>query len=563
MKRSLLAITIAAATMQMAQAAPFMPMDARGLAMGNTGVASAKRAHAPAYNPSLLSQANANDDFSIIFPQIGAVVTDENVIIDEAKDINDDIYPKFENLVSGKNNGNNNNLEKNIQDLFDSIKGFENIGLNIDKTETDPLIVKQDLLDKLKELRDGNKEINSKAQKLYLNLDDLDTTVGELSKSLNAIDANPISARLGVSTAVAVPSKKFAVAVSISGTANFSARIDFSDNDLQLLNAYPKAAKDYVNKAIGVTNNVDGTLEELETSINAIDSNTDNQDLLEIFNDFDNQTSGLISNAEGLRDYTSGNIAALGNNPIISKGTLTQEARDPELTSTAEVVGVGVVEAGLSFAREIEVFEQKIAIGVTPKLQKIYTFHYGNEIRNFDDVDSDVIDDSRLDYTDVNIDIGASYRFGKNNNWMAGVVVKNAISNSYRYKDTTIHNPNTGETKTLEGGKVTLDPQFRGGIAYQSKFFNAAFDLDLIKNKPVAYEAATQYASLGVEFDAWSWLQLRAGYRTNLKSTDMKTISAGIGISPFDVFVMDITALANASDYKKEAGAVFEMGLNF
>ena len=70
MKRSLLAVAVTALSIQTAYAAPFMPMDARGLAMGNTGVASAKLAHAPAYNPSLLAQAGEKDDFALLLPPI-------------------------------------------------------------------------------------------------------------------------------------------------------------------------------------------------------------------------------------------------------------------------------------------------------------------------------------------------------------------------------------------------------------------------------------------------------------------------------------------------------------
>ncbi len=62
-RRSLLATSIAMALIQQAAATPLLPMDARGLAMGSTGVASAKLAHAPQYNPALLSTANDEDDF--------------------------------------------------------------------------------------------------------------------------------------------------------------------------------------------------------------------------------------------------------------------------------------------------------------------------------------------------------------------------------------------------------------------------------------------------------------------------------------------------------------------
>ena len=57
-KRALLATSIAMAFMQHASATPLLPIDSRGLAMGSTGAASAKLAHAPQYNPALLSTAN-------------------------------------------------------------------------------------------------------------------------------------------------------------------------------------------------------------------------------------------------------------------------------------------------------------------------------------------------------------------------------------------------------------------------------------------------------------------------------------------------------------------------
>src|SRR5690554_6129390 len=110
LKRTVLATAVAALTIPAATAAPFMPMDARGLAMGNTGVASAKRAHAPAYNPSLLSQARENDDFSLILPQVGVWLSDEEMVIDEADKVNDDIFDSFEKLLI-KDKGGASSLE--------------------------------------------------------------------------------------------------------------------------------------------------------------------------------------------------------------------------------------------------------------------------------------------------------------------------------------------------------------------------------------------------------------------------------------------------------------------
>src|SRR5690606_5184909 len=103
MKRSLLAVAVTALTSQAVYAAPYMPMDARGMAMGNTGVASAKRAHAPAYNPSLLAQGSEKDDFAILLPQVGVQVSDEQEITDEAELLSDEIIPRFEDTIDGNN----------------------------------------------------------------------------------------------------------------------------------------------------------------------------------------------------------------------------------------------------------------------------------------------------------------------------------------------------------------------------------------------------------------------------------------------------------------------------
>ncbi|HCM04685.1 MAG TPA: hypothetical protein DIC30_01615, partial [Oceanospirillales bacterium] len=91
-KRSLLATSIAIAIAQQASAAPLVPVDARGLAMGSTGVASAKLAHAPQYNPALLSTAHADDDFAIVFPQIGIIASDEEEMVDSFDALSNDPY---------------------------------------------------------------------------------------------------------------------------------------------------------------------------------------------------------------------------------------------------------------------------------------------------------------------------------------------------------------------------------------------------------------------------------------------------------------------------------------
>jgi hypothetical protein len=85
--------------------------------------------------------------------------------------------------------------------------------------------------------------------------------------------------------------------------------------------------------------------------------------------------------------------------------------------------------------------------------------------------------------------------------------------------------------------------------AYVSRFFTASVDLDLTKQ--TRFEGLnidgladdfddTQFIRFGVEGNAWDWLQLRAGYEVDMLSNMDNAVTAGLGISPFDVVNIDI-----------------------
>ncbi|MDO6805070.1 hypothetical protein Q4595_21640, partial [Wenyingzhuangia sp. 1_MG-2023] len=106
---------------------------------GNTGVASAQRAHAPAYNPSLLSQAEHDDDFAILFPQLGLSIADEEEMYDTFIDMNDELIPEFEALFDNAENNNFNQhleeLDNASQALYDALDSLSaNDVNNVDET---------------------------------------------------------------------------------------------------------------------------------------------------------------------------------------------------------------------------------------------------------------------------------------------------------------------------------------------------------------------------------------------------------------------------------------------
>ncbi|EJN3584123.1 conjugal transfer protein TraF, partial [Escherichia coli] len=73
-------------------------------------------------------------------------------------------------------------------------------------------------------------------------------------------------------------------------------------------------------------------------------------------------------------------------------------------------------------------------------------------------------------------------------------------------------------------------------------------------------DSKRQFAAIGAEFNAWKWVQLRAGYRQNLASNDGSAFTAGVGVSPFDVVHLDLAGLAGTDN---NYGAIAQLQFTF
>lgn len=218
-----------------------------------------------------------------------------------------------------------------------------------------------------------------------------------------------------------------------------------------------------------------------------------------------------------------------------------------ELKSEAKLLGAAIGEVGLSFAKRVELFGQEVALGITPKFMQVETIYYTSRI---DVVDTDDIDadDYRASYSDFNLDIGLLKEFS--NGVYTGFVAKNLISRDYD----TVPNPEDGTRHT-----IALRPQLRAGVGYDGGWFRVGADIDLTKNKPLAYEEGSRYIAVGAELSAWGWAHLRAGYRHDTVNSDRSVASIGLGISPFKVLHLDFAVAANSD----EVGASTQLALTF
>jgi len=229
------------------------------------------------------------------------------------------------------------------------------------------------------------------------------------------------------------------------------------------------------------------------------------------------------------------------------------------LQSRGKVLASAVTEVGISVATSIDLADgSQLQIGVSPKYVQLRTFQYTETVAGFEDDNFDD-DENETDESSFNLDIGAAYAFGEQNEWNAGVVVKNLIPMELD------SNPSPDSRKNEQKYTLELKPMLTAGIAHTGNFHVVTAELDLTKKKGFGYADDTQWLAVGVELDAWRYAQIRFGARQNLASNDDNNgiaeetqFTAGIGLSLFGAR-LDLGALVSDADM----GAALELGAAF
>lgn len=234
--------------------------------------------------------------------------------------------------------------------------------------------------------------------------------------------------------------------------------------------------------------------------------------------------------------------AALATDPTVVN-VLGGQNLDQILTSNFEARGAAIGEVGVSMAREVSIFNEKISFGITPKVVRVRTFDYVADVNTA----SISAKDGEKDYSDFNLDIGVAKQFEKT--WKVGLTVKDLVSHDY---------------KTVLGNTIKIEPQARAGVAYDNGWLAVALDADLTENSPVGLESSkTQNVAIGAEIDVWDTLQLRVGYHDNLStSSGSGTPTVGLGLSPFGVHI-DVAAEYSDNNGDKQFGAAAQLGFRF
>lgn len=240
-------------------------------------------------------------------------------------------------------------------------------------------------------------------------------------------------------------------------------------------------------------------------------------------------------------DYAATDAAVI-NAAIIAGDSDVLDSID----SSALAFGAAISEVAVSFAHEFTLGEMPLAVGLTPKYQKVETILYNQTVNNFDEDDFDA-DEYTEDDSNLNLDIG--FALSVTDSLTVGIQLRDLIEESY-------------DTVQVAGytGEYTIKPMVTAGVAWNSSWVTLAFDVDLTEEQPFDEIDGSQFARAGAELNLRDWFQLRAGVRHDLSDTRADLLTAGIGVSPFDTLHLDLTAAAGDKD---TFGAAFDIRLTF
>lgn len=207
---------------------------------------------------------------------------------------------------------------------------------------------------------------------------------------------------------------------------------------------------------------------------------------------------------------------------------------DPANDSIVESLTFGLAEVGVSLARYSQVLNQHMSFGITPKLQKVYTYSYGASFENFDA--EDIIDNSTTE-TLLNFDAGMLWFYGP---YRIGLAGKNLIGHEIDTKHSTV----TAGSRTWDlSYQYSMKPLFTVGAGIVADYFTASIDYDLNEEKKfIGVDDDTQMLRAGVEFDLIRFIKLRAGYMHNMARETDDTLTAGVGLNLLKLLEVDVAA---------------------
>lgn len=240
---------------------------------------------------------------------------------------------------------------------------------------------------------------------------------------------------------------------------------------------------------------------------------------------------------------------AIGAGTVTDLSQTSAQVVDPDF-NILNLEGVIATEFGVSLAKKFRIHNQRVSLGIKPKIVDLQAFVYRDAILNTNSL-GDVFDKgSKFDLgTFTSFDLGAAVELS--DAFRLGLNIRNIITDEF----------------DLGGTRLNFDRNVRIGVAYHNRMLTVAVDYDLTENKPllanpVFDDLKTQYLAVGAEFNAFSIAQLRVGARKNVASgissgAGDTALTAGVGF--WLGFNLDIAAIYTSNS----VGGFVQTGFRF
>ena len=236
--------------------------------------------------------------------------------------------------------------------------------------------------------------------------------------------------------------------------------------------------------------------------------------------------------------------------------TVTAPTDKDDLESFAVGYAAATTDIGVTLAKGFDGPFGKQWFGVTPKFQRIDVANITSSVADDDSFDN--IRDYQTTKNGFNVDLG--YATELPHDLVAGVAVKNAIPQKL----------SAPLTKGIQA-EYTVSPVVTTSLTWNPiDSITLSGDVDLTPAKHFTgmtgvnrFDAAdddVQMVAVGAEYNLADWIQIRGGYKQNLVGNKSGMVTAGLGISPFDVFHID---LAGSYGGSSDVGATLQTSLTF
>lgn len=314
---------------------------------------------------------------------------------------------------------------------------------------------------------------------------------------------------------------------------------DINGMSLQIIQS-PEQVKSYKDDLNQQVDNIIADFERIDGKIVKIRNGVNLQIIIPnqlfSFGLFTNQYSRI----GGIMDYNENDEKILDD--AILSGDLDLE----DLESATTAIGYSIAEAGfMAGYSAVTHAHYDLSIGAKLKYQRIELYYNRVQISNFDDDDFEITNDENItNKSGTNIDLGLYINWGAKRQWHAALVTNNLLDKTVRHADQDL--------------TFTLKSSTSLGLSYQNTWVSVATDIDLTDREQLSSIAPSKYAGVGAEFRFYEHIQFRLGYRTDLNDVDGEIYTAGIGISPWQVFAIDIAAFTGDSD---TIGAALQLSL--